>query len=77
MTYNRKNGKVYLAEGNHRLAVAMSEGIPFLPTHVTSNWIEPNEFGNYKTMANHEEISKISTILLEHFGLKVKKDTSV
>ena len=77
MTYNRKNGKVYLAEGNHRLAVAMSEGIPFLPTHVTSNWIEPNEFGNYKTMTNHEEISKISTLLPEHFGLKVKKDKSV
>ena len=47
-------------------------------THVTNtNWIEPNEFGNYKTMTNHEEISKISTLLPEHFGLKVKKDKSV
>ncbi|KAJ7328624.1 hypothetical protein OS493_023893 [Desmophyllum pertusum] len=28
LTYNTRNGKVYLAEGNHRLAVAMREGIP-------------------------------------------------
>ena len=73
LAFNQKNGKVYLAEGNHRLAVAMSEGIPYLPVHVTSQWLEPNESGNYKIMANHLEISNISEELLpQHFGLKVK-----
>ena len=28
---NKMGEKTYLAEGNHRLAVAMSEGIPYLP----------------------------------------------
>ena len=40
---NKMGGKAYLAEGNHRLAVAMSEGIHYLPVHVTSQWLEPNE----------------------------------
>jgi hypothetical protein len=70
LTFNHKNGKAYLAEGNHRLAVAMSEGIPYLPVHVTSKWLEPNELGNFKIMANHLEISKITEELLpQHFGL--------
>ena len=72
LTYKKENGKVYLAEGNHRLAVGISEGIPYLPTHVTSNRIEPNELGNYKTMTNLSDISTITTSLPEHFGLKVK-----
>ena len=73
LTFNQKNGKVYLAKGNHRLAVAMSEGIPYLPVHVTSQWLEPNESGNFKIIANHLEISNITEELLpQHFGLKVK-----
>lgn len=73
LTFNQKNGKAYLAEGNHRLAVAMSEGIPYLPVHVTSQWLEPNESGNFKIIANHLEISNINEELLpQHFGLKVK-----
>jgi hypothetical protein len=70
LTFNQENGKAYLAEGNHRLAVAMSEGIPYLPVHVTSKWLEPNDSGNFKIMANHLEISKITEELLpQHFGL--------
>ena len=73
LTFNKKNGKAYLAEGNHRLAVAMSEGIPYLPVHVTSQWLEPNESGNFKIIPNHLEISNITEELLpQHFGLKVK-----
>ena len=41
LTFNQENGKAYLAEGNHRLAVAMSEGIHYLPVHVTSKWLNP------------------------------------
>ena len=68
-----KNGKAYLAEGSHRLAVAMSESISYLSVHVTSQWLEPNESGNFKTIANHPEISNIIEELLpHHFGLKVK-----
>ena len=70
---NKMGGKAYLAEGNHRLVVAMSEGIPYLPVHVTSQWLEPNESGNFKIIANHIEISNIPEELLpQHFGLKVK-----
>ena len=36
LTFNLQNGTAYLAKENHRLAVAMSEGIPCLPVHVTS-----------------------------------------
>ena len=73
LTYNKENGKVYLTEGNHRLTVAMSEGKPYLPVHVTSNWLEPNESGNFKIMANHSEISRLRTILPENLGLKIKQ----
>ena len=38
-TYNIRNGNVYLTEGNHRLTVAMSERIPYLPVDVTSKWL--------------------------------------
>ena len=73
LTFNQKNGKAHLAEGNHRLAVAMGEGIPYLPVHVTTQWLQPNESGNFKIMGNHLQISKISEELLpQHFGLKVK-----
>jgi len=73
LTFNQENGKAYLVEGNHRLAVAMSEGIPYLPVHVTSQWLEPNESGNFKIIPNHLEISKIAEELLpQHFGLKVE-----
>ena len=67
------SGKAYLAEGNHRLAVAMSEGIPYLPVLVTSRWLEPNESGNFKIIPNHLEVSNITEEFLpQHFGLKVK-----
>ena len=64
---NKMGGKAYLAEGNHRLAVAMSEGIPYLPVHVTSHWLEPNESGNFKIISNITE-----ELLPQHFGLEVK-----
>ena len=70
---NKIGRKAYLAEGNHRLAVAMSEGIPYLPVLVPSQWLEPNESGNFKIIANHIEISNIPEELLpQYFGLKVK-----
>ena len=51
----------------------MSEGIPYLPVHVTSQWLEPNESGNFKIIAHHIEISNIPEELLpQHFGLKSK-----
>lgn len=74
LTYNPENGKVYLAEGNHRLAVAMTEGIPYLPVHVTSKWLEPNEFGNFKILTKKIETSRIKTLLPEHLGLTVKQN---
>ena len=75
LTYNKENGKVYLAEGNHRLAVAISTGIPFLPVHVTTKWLEPNESGNFKILPNHSELSTMTGVLLpEHLGLKVKQN---
>ena len=46
------------------IAVAMSEGIPYLSTHVTSQWLEPSESGNFKIIANHLEISNITEELL-------------
>ena len=73
LAYNKENGKVYLTEGNHRLAVAMSEGIPHLSVHVTSNWLEPNKSGNFKIMANHSVISRLRTLLPENLGLKIKQ----
>ena len=60
----KMGGKAYLAEGDHSLAVAMSEGIPYLPVHVTSQWLEPSESGNFKIIANHLEISNITEELL-------------
>ena len=38
---NKMGRKAYLAEGNHRLAVAMSEGIPYLPVrHFRMAWTQ-------------------------------------
>jgi len=74
ITYNKMNGKVYVAEGNHRLTIAMSEEIPYLPVHVTTNWIEPNKSGNFKILNNHSDISRLSALLPEHLGLRVKKN---
>ena len=49
----------------------MTAGIPYLPVHVTSQWLEPSESGNFKIIANHLEISNITEELLpRHFGLK-------
>ena len=51
----------------------MSEGIPYLPVHVTSQWLEPNDSGNSKIIANHLGISNITEELLpQYFGLEVK-----
>ena len=50
----------------------MSERIPYLPVHVTSHWLEPTQLGNFKVMPNHLEISKITKLLPQHLGLKVK-----
>ena len=70
---NKMGRKACLAEGNHRLVVAMSEGIPYLPVHVTSQWLEPNESGNFEIIANHLEISNMTEELLpQYFGLEVK-----
>ena len=73
LKFNQQNGKAYLAKGNYRLAAAMSEGILYLPVHVTSQWLEPSESGNFKIIANHLEISNITEELLpQHFGLNIK-----
>ena len=51
----------------------MSEGIPYLPVHVTSQWLEPSESVNFKIIANQVDTSNITEELLpQHFGLKVK-----
>ena len=36
-----KTGKAYVSEGNHRLWVAIREGIPFVPCRVVPHWLPP------------------------------------
>ena len=41
-------GRAYITEGNHRLWVAIQEGIPFIPCRVIPHWLPPN--GSYKKL---------------------------
>ena len=41
-------GRAYITEGNHRLWVAIQEGIPFIPCPVIPHWLPPN--GSYKKL---------------------------
>ena len=63
-------GKAYITEVNHRLWVAIQEGIPFIPCHVISHWLPPN--GCYKKLEIDFSTLKFGeTILPEQMGLTV------
>ena len=63
-------GKAYITEGNHRLWVAIQEGIPFIPCRVIPHWLPPN--GSYKKLEIDFSTLKFGeTILPEQLGLTV------
>lgn len=41
ITCDLQTGKAYVTEGNHRLWVALKEGIPFIPCRVIHHWLPP------------------------------------
>ena len=63
-------GKAYITEGNHRLWMAIQEGIPFIPCRVIPHWLPPN--GSYKKLEIDFSTLKFGeTILPEQLGLTV------
>ena len=63
-------GKAYITEVNHRLWVAIQEGIPFIPCRVIPHWLPPN--GCYKKLEIDFSTLKFGeTILPEQLGLTV------
>ena len=63
-------GKAYITEGNHRLWVAIQEGIPFIPCRVIPHWLPPN--GSYKKLEIDFSTLKFGeTILPAQLGLTV------
>ena len=70
LTKNKQTGKAYITEGNHRLWVAIQEGIPLVPSHVIPHWLPPN--GSYKKLEIYFSTLKFGeTILPEKLGLTV------
>ncbi|KAL9951170.1 hypothetical protein ACROYT_G043787 [Oculina patagonica] len=71
ITCDLQSGKAYVTEGNHRLWVALNEGIKFVPCRVIPHWLPPN--GSYKKLDIDLSTLKCSNkaILPEHLGLTV------
>ena len=65
-----QTGKAYIIEGNHRLWVALKEGIPFIPCRVIRHWLPFN--GSYKNLDfDFSNLQSKQIILPEHLGLTV------
>lgn len=59
-----------MTEGNHRLWVAINEGIPFVPCRVIPHWLPPN--GSCKKIdMDLTTLQSKKIILPEHLGLTV------
>ncbi|KAJ7371880.1 hypothetical protein OS493_022601 [Desmophyllum pertusum] len=70
ITCDLQTGKAYVTEGNHRLWVALKEGIPFIPCRVINHWLPP--YGSYKKLDIDFSTLKCKEIILpEHLGLTV------
>ena len=71
ITCDLQSEKAYISEGNHRLRVAIKEGIKFVPCRVIPHWLPPN--GSYKNLDIDFSTltSSKQTILPEHLGLTV------
>lgn len=63
-------GKAYVTEGNHRLWVAIREGIPFVPCRVIPHWLPPNGLCK-KIDMDLTTLQSKEIILPEHLGLTV------
>lgn len=71
ITVNVNDRRAYICEGNHKLWVAIKEGIPHVPCRVTSQWQEPH--GQCKILdINTDTLKQKRMILPEDLGLKVK-----
>ena len=68
-----KTGNAYITEGNHRLWVALKEGIRFIPCRVIPHWLSQN--GSYKKLdIDFSTLKPRETIILpENLGLTVAK----
>jgi hypothetical protein len=65
-----QDGKAYITEGNHRLWVALKEGIPFIPCRVIPHWLPPH--GSYINLdIDVANLKSKKVILPEHLGLTV------
>ena len=65
-----KTGKAYITEGNHRLWVALKEGIPYIPCRVIPHWLSPS--GSYKILdIDFSNLQSKEIILPEDLGLTV------
>ena len=65
-----QDGKAYITEGNHRLWVALKEGIPFIPCRVIPHWLPPH--GSYKNLdIDVANLKAKKVILPEHLGFTV------
>ena len=65
-----KTGKAYITEGNHRLWVALKEGITYIPCRVIPHWLSPS--GSYKILdIDFSNLQSKEIILPEDLGLTV------